>query len=198
MSSYLCFHNSPREAMIWVGKVCYIIPLILSRANANESHFTLQEHLERFTHILVDSVLTKHQSSDPIHVLFIGTRSGTIKKLSYNPRSQQACVVEILHPFAKGRSVTINTMKLLSYSNAIYMATEENVIRLPVNRCQRFRTQRACLNAMDPYCGWNQQTNECTATPNNNPRAGYWQQSLLTCPIMSDPVSNALKLSNDF
>ena len=81
------------------------------------------------------------------------------------------------------------SMKLLSYTNAIYLATEENVIRLPVNRCQRFRTHRDCLNAMDPYCGWNSQKNECTPTPNNNPRAGYWQQSLLTCPIMSDPVS---------
>ena len=85
-------------------------------------------------------------------------------------------------------------MKLLSNAKAIYMATEENVLRLPVSRCQRFRKQRECLNAMDPYCGWNQQINECVATPNNNPRAGYWQQSILSCPIMSDPVGNTEKI----
>ena len=98
----------------------------------------------------------------------------------------------------KNNTSSVSSMKLLSNAKAIYMATDENVLRLPVSRCQRFRKQRECLNAMDPYCGWNQQINECVATPNNNPRAGYWQQSLLSCPIMSDPVSNALKLSNDF
>lgn len=147
--------------------------------------------------MLVDSVLTKHQDSIPMHVLFVATTDGIIKKLSYNPRSKEMCLVEVLHPFSKGRSVMVHNMKLWSYSNAIYLATEENVVRLPIHRCKRFRTQRACLNSMDPYCGWNKQTNECTSTPNNNPRAAYWQQSLLSCPILSDPVSNALRLSND-
>ena len=113
---------------------------------------------------------------------------GIVKKLSYNPRSRVTCLVEILHPFAEGRPVVIHNMKLLAYTNAIYMATQENVIRLPVQRCQRFQTQRECLNAMDPYCGWNKQTNQCAPTPNNNPRAAYWVQNGLSCPIMSDPV----------
>ena len=79
-----------------------------SSTNIQFLKFSFQEHLERFTHIVVDSVLTKIQSNDPVHVIFIATRSGTIKKLSYNPRSQQTCVVEILHPFAEGRSVNIH------------------------------------------------------------------------------------------
>lgn len=157
--------------------------------------FVFQEHLERFTHILVDSALTKHGNNQAIHILFVATRDGLVKKLSYNPASRATCLVEILHPFAKGHAVAIYNMKLMQdgFNSAIYMATEENVVRLPVQRCQRFATQRACLNAMDPHCGWNQQSNECSPAPNNNPRASYWQQSLLTCPIMSDPVSNALK-----
>jgi hypothetical protein len=73
----------------------------------------LQENLERFTHILVDSAFTKHQDSIPIHVLFVATRTGIIKKLSYNPRSRVTCLVEILHPFAEGRPVLIHNMKLL-------------------------------------------------------------------------------------
>ena len=152
-----------------------------------------QEHLARFTHLQVDSVSTKHQSQ--LHVLFISTREGSVKKLSYNSRSQSTCLVEILHPFAQnGRSISILNMKL--HASALYLATEENVVKFKVSRCQRFRTQRACLNAMDPYCGWDQQTNECVSTPNGNPRAAYWQQSLLTCPIMSDPVSSAPCLQN--
>ena len=81
-----------------------------------------------------------------------------------------------------------NLFIFLAYTNAIYMTTQEKVIRLPVQRCQRFQTQRECLNAMDPYCGWNKQTNLCSPTPNNNPRAGYWVQNELSCPIMSDLV----------
>ena len=155
--------------------------------------------MERFTHISVDSTLTKHLDKESLDILFIATLDGTVKKLSYNPVSKKTCLVEILHPFSEGRKIPINSMKLLKsggINSAIFLATEENVIRLPVQRCSRFRTQRACLNAMDPYCGWNTQTNECTASPNNNPRASYWQQSLLTCPIMSDPVSYVFFLSN--
>lgn len=147
-----------------------------------------QEHLGRFTHIVVDSVLTKHQDNHPVHVIFVATRSGVVKKLSFNTRTQQTCVVEILHPFATGRDVPVHNLKLLTDTSSIYLATEENVIRLPVQRCHRFRTKRACLNAMDPYCGWNKQKSECTATPNKNPRAAYWQQNLLSCPILSDPI----------
>jgi semaphorin 5 len=137
-------------------------------------------------------VLTKYKENTPVHVLFVATREGTIKKLSYNTRTKKSCLVEILNPFANGRNVPIHNVKLFSATSstsAIYMATEENVIRLPLHRCQRFSTQRSCLNAMDPYCGWNKQRQECSATPNNNPLAAYWIQSHLTCPILSDPVS---------
>ncbi len=150
-----------------------------------------QEHLGRFTHIVVDAKPTKHQDNS-IHIIFAATRDGQLKKLSYNTWTRDACLIEVLSPFASGRRVNIHNMKLVQDTNALYLATEENVMRLPTHRCQRFLTQRACLNAMDPYCGWNKQQKACTSAPNNNPRAGYWQQSLVSCPILSDPVSNAL------
>jgi hypothetical protein len=49
---------------------------------------------------------------------------------------------------------------------------------------------------MDPYCGWNKQKNECTMTPNKNPRAAYWQQNLLSCPVLTDPVRRKLKVNS--
>ena len=61
----------------------------------------------------MDSALTKHQDSIAIHVLFVATRAGIVKKLSYNPRSRVTCLVEILHPFAEGRPVAIHNMKFL-------------------------------------------------------------------------------------
>ena len=61
-------------------------------------------------------------------------------------------------------------------------------MRLPAHRCGRFGSRQQCLNAMDPYCGWNRQKNECTNTPNRNPRAAYWTQDAITCPVLTDPV----------
>ena len=88
--------------------------------------------MERFTHITVDSALTKYQDADPIHIIFVALRSGSIKKLSHNPKSKMSCLVEILHPFAKGRSVVIHDMKLWPYTNAIYLATQVTFFKIPI------------------------------------------------------------------
>ena len=61
-------------------------------------------------------------------------------------------------------------------------------MKVPVQRCSRFLTAQECLNAMDPYCGWNKQKRECATSPNKNPRVAYWQQNVISCPITTAPV----------
>ena len=149
------------------------------------------ENLNRFSRIAVDTVNVKHQDNQPVHVIFVSTEEGAIKKLSYNPSSRETCLVEILWPFPNSRPLPIRTMKLLSHTSspaALYLATDEGITRLPVQRCNRFQTSKECLNAMDPYCGWNKQKKECVTAPNKNPRMPYWQQNLIRCPIITDPV----------
>ncbi len=123
-------------------------------------------------------------------------RDGQIIKLSHNTKTQEACLVELLRPFdGRPGSVAppvIHQMKFLGATNSLYLATSESVIRLPTHRCGRFRTRQECLNAMDPYCGWNKQKAACTLTPNGNPRVGYWLQSAITCPVLTDPVREGL------
>ena len=131
------------------------------------------------------------QDNQPVHVMFVATEQGSIRKLSYNPSTKETCLIETLWPFPAETRPRINKMKLLSHTNtpaALYITTDEAVIRLPVQRCSRFKTNRDCLNAMDPYCGWNKQKSECVTAPNKNPSAGYWQQNLIRCPILTDPV----------
>ncbi|TRY69068.1 hypothetical protein TCAL_11284 [Tigriopus californicus] len=151
------------------------------------------ENLEQYTHIVVESIATKHQDNYPVHVIFLASRSGgVIKKLSFNTRTSRTCLVEVLHPFAsEKRLISISNLKLFAPTNSLYATTEENVLRIPTQRCQRFASKRACLNSMDPYCGWNKLKEECTVTPHKNPRASYWDQNLLTCPILTDPVDGA-------
>ena len=149
------------------------------------------EKLNRFGQIAVDTVHIKHQDNQPVHVVFVATEDGSIKKIAFNPSTKETCLIEKLWPFPGTERPVVRNMKLLSHSSsptALYIATDQAVIRLPVQRCARFKTNRDCLNAMDPYCGWNKQKNECVTAPNKNPNVGYWQQNLIRCPILTDPV----------
>ncbi len=136
----------------------------------------------------VEAVPTKHQDPAPIHVIFVATRAGLIKKLSFNPRTGLACLVEVLQPFASGRTPAVHSLRLLEATSSLYLATSESVLRVSTQRCARFATQAQCLGAMDPYCGWNRQKEECTTTPNKNPRAAYWLQDPIACPRIDLPV----------
>lgn len=56
-------------------------------------------------------------------------------------------------------------------------------------RCRRYTTRTQCLNAMDPYCGWQSGSDVevCAPPPNKNPLATSWQQSITSCPILDAP-----------
>jgi len=56
-----------------------------------------QEKLSRFTHIVVESVETKFQDDFPVHVIFVATREGSIKKLSFNTKTKETCLVSSLN-----------------------------------------------------------------------------------------------------
>lgn len=76
---------------------------------------------------------------------------------------------------------------MVPLKNSLYLGTDDEVIRLPAQRCRRFSTQAQCLNAMDPYCGWLDAQKECTPPPNKNPLVSYWQQSITSCPVVDAP-----------
>ena len=156
------------------------------------------EDLVRFSRIAVDVVNIKHQDNQPVHVIFVATDSGMIKKLSYNPHTGQTCLVELLHPFPAGSSVRVRNMKYNSNTASLYLATDEGILKLSVQRCSRFLTAQDCLNAMDPYCGWNKQKQECATSPNKNPRVGYWQQNVISCPITTNAVQGAWSSWSDW
>ena len=69
--------------------------------------------LERFTHVAVDVVTTKIHSS--VHVVYVATKDdGLIRKYSVLPRTQEACLVEIIDPFQPGTvDRRIKTMQFL-------------------------------------------------------------------------------------
>ena len=154
----------------------------------------------------MESTAVKHQDNHPVHVLFVTSTSTpdnsptgqlatssssfgetVIRKLSFNTRTGRTCLVEVLKPFNQP-AVVVTNLAFLSATSSIYVTTKNEILRIPTARCGRFRSKGACLKAMDPYCGWNREKGVCTATPNKNPRAAYWQQDLLECPVLTEPV----------
>ncbi|XP_076067589.1 semaphorin 5c-like [Oratosquilla oratoria] len=145
-----------------------------------------QREFETLTHIAVDVVATRLY--EHVHVMFVAARDNTIRKLSVLPRTQQTCLLEVLNPFPANSSNTINSFKFLKDTNSLYVGTDEGVLRIPSQRCSRFRSKAACLGAMDPYCGWDTTRLECTTAPHRNPLDESWIQEVIDCPKTTDPV----------
>lgn len=61
-------------------------------------------------------------------------------------------------------------------------------MKIPAQHCSRHRSKDACVNAMDPYCGWNEHVDRCQPPPNGNILEHSWRQDVTKCPDRSRPV----------
>lgn len=137
--------------------------------------------LERFTHISIDVLSTKLHSV--VHVIYVATTEGLIKKISVLPRTQETCVVEVWQTVPDSR-VPIRGMQFLKETNSLYIASDTALLKIPADHCSRHPTKESCLNSMDPYCGWNERYEACSVAPDSNPLDNYWKQSVTSCPIL--------------
>lgn len=44
------------------------------------------------------------------------------------------------------------------------------------------------MASMDPYCGWHEKLGMCTTPPNEDPLDNDWEQAVLSCPMLNNPV----------
>ncbi|RLU22473.1 hypothetical protein DMN91_004751 [Ooceraea biroi] len=138
--------------------------------------------LERFTHIAVDVTPTKLHRS--VTVLYVATATGLIKKISVLPRTQETCIVEVWGPLPSPPM----TLQFLKDTQSLYVGMEIGVLRIPAVQCYRHRSRQACLNAQEPYCGWNEHLMKCAQAPKQNYLANHWHQEVTKCPVLTDPV----------
>ncbi|XP_076324737.1 semaphorin-5A-like isoform X2 [Tachypleus tridentatus] len=141
---------------------------------------------ERFSKVVVDIVPTKF--SEGIHVLFVVTLEGVVKKFVVVPKTSEACMVEEIHVFLSNNTEEVLAMKLLTDTSSLYIGTETQLMSIPLHRCERFRDKDSCLNAMDPYCGWNSHELRCTTAPYRSPHSSFWEQAPTGCPNRNIPV----------
>ncbi|KAL8604253.1 hypothetical protein ACOMHN_023623 [Nucella lapillus] len=159
---------------------------------------------ERWTHLVVDHVVTKQ---DLVDVLFLATENGKIQKMMRlpsprpNPSSPSSpsspnhpppppvtCLVEEIKIVPNGHPRPVKAMKLSPSKGAVYLATDGNILKVPVQRCSRFRDSRSCVSARDPYCGWDSHRGECSPPPEGNPHADHWEQDVSGCPSLDSPA----------
>lgn len=65
----------------------------------------------RFTHIVIDTVQTKY--SDSVHVMFVASVEGIIRKYVVIPETKETCLIEKIKIFPDGSNDTIKVLKLL-------------------------------------------------------------------------------------
>ncbi|XP_035826394.1 semaphorin-5A [Aplysia californica] len=140
---------------------------------------------ERWTHIVVDHVLTKANLYD---VLFLATEDGKVRKMLRLPGTNKTCLIEEIKIVQNGKPRPVKSMKISPYQGAIYISTDGDILKIPVERCHRFTTSTMCMNAQDPYCGWDSRRQRCTAAPGGNPHAAEWEQDFRQCPVLDYPV----------
>ncbi|XP_070535820.1 semaphorin-5A-like isoform X2 [Ptychodera flava] len=146
--------------------------------------YTEQQHDGRFTEIVVDVVRNRDQS---FHVMFIGTESGVIKKVTRPIGKSEACLVEEIYPFKAKDSEPIKTIKLHSSEGALFVGSQEKIVKIPVHRCYKYKSRRACVKAMDPYCGWDGSIRRCV-TYKDSVSPDIWHQDMTGCPVVEPDV----------
>ncbi|KAK2185175.1 hypothetical protein NP493_244g03029 [Ridgeia piscesae] len=140
--------------------------------------------LERYTHIVVDTVKTRE--FDSLDVIFVADLEGVIKKLVRVPGTNKTCVVEEIHISEEDQRLPIRSMKLVKEQDALYIGTEYKLMRIPLHRCSRFKSKILCMNSQDPYCAWNERRGACARLPSS--MHSHWLQNITSCPMMKYPV----------
>lgn len=78
-----------------------------------------------------------------------------------------------------------NYLFCLKETESLYVGSDTGLMRISAQHCNRHVSKASCLNAMDPYCGWNELQEACTAPPNGDTLARYWVQNSTACPLLT-------------
>ncbi|XP_048832437.1 semaphorin-5A isoform X1 [Brienomyrus brachyistius] len=139
----------------------------------------------RFSHVAVDVV----QGKDMLfHIIYLATDYGTIRKV-LSPLNQKmgSCLLDEIELFPRGKQQPIRSLLILHSRSILFVGVRDQVIKIPLMRCNFHRTQEACMGARDPYCGWDLVLKKCT-TLEESVSMSQWEQSIMGCPARNVTV----------
>ncbi|XP_032090155.1 semaphorin-7A-like, partial [Thamnophis elegans] len=118
---------------------------------------------DTYTQVVVDKARDANNVSRD--VLFLGTAKGKIHKVLRS--KEQTVIIAELSPFKKEAPVT--QMILDATTGYLYMSTEFEVTRLPLQDCSQYHGNCwNCILARDPYCGWDAAAKTCSTVSQKN------------------------------
>ncbi|XP_066543517.1 semaphorin-5B [Amia ocellicauda] len=142
----------------------------------------------RFSKLVVDIV----QGRDTLyHVMYIGTEYGTIlKALSTANKNLRGCYLEELQLLPPGSREPILDLQILHSDRSLFVGLNDKVLKIPLERCSTYKNENLCLDARDPYCGWDSKQKRCT-TIEDSSNMSQWTQNITECPVRNLTVSGA-------
>ncbi|KAK3558276.1 hypothetical protein QTP86_013929 [Hemibagrus guttatus] len=93
-------------------------------------------------------------------VLYIGTANGQLLKILLDKDYRSTCA-KVLYRSDDDRMVFPKMYFDPVDSSYIYIALGNQINRVAVTQCDMFDTLKACIDSMDPLCGWCGTTNRC-------------------------------------
>ncbi|NWS17734.1 PLXA2 protein, partial [Pachyramphus minor] len=86
-------------------------------------------------------------------VVFVGTKSGKLKKIRADGPPHGGIQYEVVTVFKDGSPV-LRDMAFSIDHKYLYVMSERQVSRVPVESCEQYTTCGECLSSGDPHCGW--------------------------------------------
>ncbi|NWX20378.1 PLXA2 protein, partial [Aegotheles bennettii] len=86
-------------------------------------------------------------------VVFVGTKTGKLKKIRADGPSHGGIQYEMVTVFKDGSPV-LRDMAFSIDQKYLYIMSERQVSRVPVESCEQYTTCGECLSSGDPHCGW--------------------------------------------
>ncbi|XP_019736270.1 semaphorin-5B isoform X3 [Hippocampus comes] len=142
----------------------------------------------RFSHLAVDIV----QGMDTLyHVMYIGTEYGSIlKALATSNKNLQGCYLEEMELLPPGTRQPILSLQILHSDRSLFVGLSDRVLKIPLERCSTYHTETLCLEARDPYCGWDMRQRRCT-TLEDSTNMSQWKQNITACPMQNQTTHGA-------
>ncbi|XP_066561226.1 plexin-A4 [Amia ocellicauda] len=95
---------------------------------------------------------------------FIGTKSGKLKKIRVDGPSHDALQYETVQVVENGP--ILRDMAFSADHHYLYIMSEKQLTRVPVESCGQYSTCTECLGSGDPHCGWCVLHNTCARKEN--------------------------------
>ncbi|MBN3297416.1 PLXA2 protein, partial [Amia calva] len=94
-------------------------------------------------------------------VAFVGTKSGRLKKIRVDGPPHGGVQYETVAVIKDGSPI-LRDMAFSLDGNYLYVMSERQVTRVPIESCEQYTTCGECLSSGDPHCGWCVLHNMCS------------------------------------